>query len=183
MPDSLRDYMSDMNKRVDEILDEDETYPAAVAAQQLHDWLDEHDPELLTGWLKQYAVAILRDLILQRNRQRRNTDARDRTKVHFSSAARDYEAGDPDALGFFRQRFVVNPKGDLKRVRDMIYDDWKFVATDYDRAAQNSKRKAAFARAVMKKLTSGKTTGEVYTEEQLAALYREFTEKGSKAAA
>src|SRR6266498_2004990 len=129
-----RDFITEMNKLLDGLIDGpgDLVPPLAAAALVLR--LRETDPKLLTGWLDVSAVAIFTQALRDRNRARRSATQREHSRTQFAA---DAEAG---VFSAYRLRFMIED-GSQRFLKDMTANDCLWLARDYrDRAAEMNRR-------------------------------------------
>lgn len=163
----LRDYSAEMNAILSNILARSDDMVVSTAAAKLHNDLLERDPDLLSGWLRMHAVAILADAMSQRIRSRRGATRRYQAQARFSDAA---QSGDRHRMSPFMVRHVVDDHHTSRPVGEMTGNDHLFVASEYDHSARSSAMLASFHRAVARRVGDRKTR-EVLDEESYARLY------------
>lgn len=168
-----RDYNAEMNELILEIVKTDGDFVPPIEAWNLVTKLMETDPDLLNGWLHLHAKAFVSERIryhLKSDRAR----VRQRSAVSaFAAAARRFESsGDSDALaGWLNLRYVIDERSTQRRLSEMTREDLMFVATRYERSARTALLEEAFHRAIAARV-GDRTVGEVFSEEELSAMYR-----------
>lgn len=165
----MRDYAREMRELIDKLAVEN--YAPPMVAAQIVTHLRAMDPDLLQGWLDAQAVSYVRDAI-----NRRDAAVRMRNRFHgrrqqFAEAAARHEAGDSDALTSFMSETYPTKAGGRKILAIMEKDDLIFVASNYARRERESALQRMFLEAVAARLDEGQTVADLYTEDQLAAMW------------
>ena len=159
-----RDYRQAMNDLL-ALKTPDSEYVPAVVAAELVDYLTEHDPDLLDGWLREMATALLTDVIGVKARAARARSQRHASASAFAEAAARFDAtGDAEPLSVFRVTCVVSEDNLRRAIGDMTRDDHLYVAESYASSAATAAMEAAFHKAIAKRLTGGKRTSDVMDE-------------------
>jgi hypothetical protein len=164
-----RDYAADFAAYLDKHQPTGDFVIGPVATELV--WgLRESDPDLLQGWLQEHAVAIVADCIRARQRAARSRAASQAKAVAFGDAADRFSAGDSAALSPFTAHLVVNEKNLRRPVKDMTKEDHLFVAGAHEARSNAALLLAAFHKAIAKRIPPGKTTSDVFSEEEYLAL-------------
>jgi hypothetical protein len=174
-PVEERNFNDEMNAFILEIVGSDGDIVPPVEAWNLVTKLAETDPELLSGWLHLHAKAFVSERIryhLKSGRSRARVQA---SASAFAIAARRFEqSGDVvDLGGWMNVRYVVDERSTQRRLSDMNREDLLYVASRYDRTARTALLEEAFHRALAARVGS-RTVGEVFTEDQISAMYRDL---------
>jgi hypothetical protein len=175
-----RDYLTEMDLVLDEAISATDD-PRAIIAAKLRARLDESDPDLLAGWLHEKAEDILTEELGLRERVERSKNFRRVGARSFANAAKEAEDGQPEALGTFALKFVVDEENNRRAIADMTGPDHLYVASRHASRANREQMLAAFHNAVAKKV-GDKRTADVMGEEQYEALYRSIVGPESDAA-
>jgi hypothetical protein len=164
-----RDYIRQMADYCTAVID-GETTPNPIIAAGIIRTLQEHDPDLLHGWLAARAATILTDYLGA-------IDRAGRAKARHGAAARDFgelvtrhHDGDPTGLAAFRARHVIDPAGTRKAVADMTGDDHHYVAVRYTESAERNTFYAAVHRAIAEKV-GDRRTEEVFSPAQYRSMF------------
>lgn len=152
------------------------SYIAGIIAVNVVERLRRDDPELLTKFLDQNAIIIIRSMvndIARSNRHRaRSMSTRERSASVFADAVHRFEEGDDKALApWLDTVYVVTTANQRKQLRDMDKDDLEYAASDYTARAETNAAQAAFLRALANKV-GARTVGDMYTDEELARMWR-----------
>jgi hypothetical protein len=158
-----RDYVAEMNQVIGELLENEGEFIASVAASRLHDWLREHDPDLLSGWLRVCATGFLTGAIANRDRAVR-------ARLRRRGVVGEPVDGDPPNQ-LFKTHYVVDQQGTRRPLGGMTGPDHLFVSGRYGRAAFTNQMLAKFHQAVAERVGE-RTTGEVMDEQTYWKLYR-----------
>jgi hypothetical protein len=171
-----RDYNAEMNELILEKIPADGDFIPSLAAWSIVSALTETDPELLDGWLRLHAKSFLTELMRAQLRSHRARVRSSAKATAFSSAAKRFEKnGDLAELGgWMKIRYVVDDQSTQRCLGDMDRNDLNFVASRYSRTAQTLLLEEAFHRALASRVGSLKVS-EVFTEEQISAMYRNLS--------
>ncbi len=145
-----------------------------VVAGKIIAQLEEQDPELLAGWLRERAHDMLRDHIAGASRSR-NARARKKAKgKRFFLAAQAFtEDGDYGPISLYTAEHVVDFDNSRKRACDMTGAEHKFVADFVYREPGNRLLMlAAFHDAIADRLRPDQPMSEVVTESDYVLMYR-----------
>jgi hypothetical protein len=164
-----RNYAADMRAAIDEQTQGE--YTAPQAATDLVDKLRAGDPDLLSGWLDAQAVILLTDVIRRINHGKRRVAKSQQSRSVFANAATAHESGDSTSLTTLLDTPWTLPGGTIRPLRAMTKDDLIAVSSDYDTRARENMMNAAFMRALAKKVQPGQTVQDVFSEEQVAAMW------------
>lgn len=140
----------------------------AVAASFCAKMELEHPAEF-TAWLHERAPIFVRREMGRLEHAKRTT-ARVRAKARAFGEAID--GGDVQDY-FLSTAYIVDEQNTRRRMGDMTGADHRFVASQYEVTGKEALMMAAFHKALAKKIGSRKTS-EVYTEEQIAALWGRY---------
>lgn len=167
MTDTERDYAREMHNIARVYLTGNEQ-PNALTAREMVGALREQDPDLLDGWMRAYADAIMTDFLngidrADRARARRGAKART-----FANAVLAYESGDLTALAPFDAVYQV--RGKRVRIGSMTRDDHLTIADRYEKSANHQKFLATVHRAIASRL-DGRTTEEVFSPEEFTMMF------------
>jgi hypothetical protein len=167
-----RDYCGEMRQVIDAATADGRPYISRVLAGEIVAQLRIEDPELLLGWLDVTAEHWVWRLINDRDRALRSAALYHSPRSEFQRAAQAYATGGDDtALRRFLDIPFVVEDGTRKRLGTLDRDNLLFVATEYDKRANNSLMMSAFMKALAKKLQNGQVVSDVFNEEQLAAIF------------
>lgn len=164
-----RDFATEMRAVIDEAT-AGGPYSPPRAASEIVEKLRVNDPELLDGWLHEQAEHFVWQAINDRDRSRRSVTSRRAKATAFGAAAEAHQGGDVTALRPFLDAPYTVGDGTRRPLADLTQDDLMFVATDYEQRASRNALKAAFMRALAKKVTTG-VVADHYTEAQIAAMF------------
>ncbi len=165
-----RDYIGEMRAIID-IETEIGPYSSAEVAAYIVGKLRGDDPELLQGFLDLHAEYLVRSMINKRDASTRAHARRTSRAAAFAQAAQDWEDGDIHALDGWLRIPIVVADGTRKPLSDLTAVDLTYAADQYHHRARENKMMAAFLRAVGKQLGT-KVVSEVYSEDQLTAMWR-----------
>jgi hypothetical protein len=166
-----RDFMQEMRHHLDMACVG--TWSAPGVANAIVTRLREHDPELLAGFLDLCAVTVVTRLINDRDQSTRSYNRKTASRSVFKDAADKHEAGDSEPLEkltHFLQEMYVGPDGTKIYLRNMRTPELNYVADDFAARARQNEMRSAFLRALAKQC-GDRAVGEVFTEEQVAALW------------
>lgn len=149
-------------------------YTPRLAAEEIVDKLRANDPGLLTAWLDEQAAHFVWQMINDRDRSLRGRGTYVSRSTVFRSAAAEHAEGGPAALRSFLAAPYTIADGSRRALADLRRGDLMFVADRYDDRAKENGLKAAFMRAIAKKVKNG-TVGECFTDEQLTAMWESLT--------
>lgn len=180
MPDD-RDYLAEVREAVEDYLDAHESgLVPGIAAAELGEKWEEIDPKLLRGWLMLRWQGILAEYISTLSRSRTARASRTRTKARFAEFAADFEAGDTDerekSYAHWHSFYEVTV-GDSKVRKALHYltsGELRQVRDGYRRRRdENAFYEAVLDQMVKKVARAGvdKTVGDVYSKEQLEAMF------------
>lgn len=171
-----RDYVSEMRALID--AEDQAGEPRPVLAARLVEKLRTTDPGLLAGWLDVAAVHFLRDWIGHLDRCTRSYARGNESRGAFADAARHFEhrVGESDDVlsPWLDSRYTVNPEGGRLTLRHMRAEHLLFVETDYA-AGEKSLRFERMFIAALRSRVGASSVGEVFTEEQIAAMRKGIT--------
>lgn len=174
----MRDYLKEMNDFLD-LMTPEEDYVAQLVAKEAVETLLNEDKDLLIGWLTLRAASIIAEQISQRSNGYRHKLRIPSRRSAFSEAAKTYEREkNPEVMSPFTFEYTINEDNLRRRVGQMTSADCLFIADRYDDIADNAKMRAAFHRAVAKRLEPGQTVEDVFTEESYLRMYHSVTRRG-----
>jgi hypothetical protein len=145
-------------------------YVPRVAAEEVVEKLRANDPDLLAAWLDAQASHFVWQLINDRDRSLRGRGAYVSRSSVFREAAADHAAGDSTALRSFLAAPYTVSDGSRRPLADLHRDDLIWVAERYEDRSRENGLKAAFMRAVAKKVKTG-TVGQHFDDAQLTAMW------------
>lgn len=148
----------------------DGPYVPRVAATEIVGKLRANDPDLLAVWLDGQAEHFVWQAINDRDRSRRGRGAFVSRSTTFREVAGQHAAGDSSALRSFLAAPYTVADGTRRPLADLRRDDLLFVAEHYEGRARENGFKAAFMRALSKKVKTD-TVGQHFTDEQLARIW------------
>ena len=151
---------------------------AAEAAEAIVAEMEAHYPKELLAWLRGNAVSFVREEIGNMNRSIRSRAFAVAPRESFGSAA---ESGDRERIGLFASPCCVSADNTVKRLADVTGPEHLFVAESYDRTAEPALMRAAFHRALAKKV-GNKRTKDVLSEGQCERLLASITKAVGRAA-
>lgn len=167
-------YVGRMRAYIEQHVIAPEFVPGIAAAEHV-DKLRVADPQLLDGFLREYAPTVLREFITGMLRARRSHRTRWAGRTAFAEAASAHEGGDGEALDRYRYldaQYTVDTEYTSKRLGDMVANDLSYLAADFaDRAARNQVKALAFAAMEKRLRKRGGCVQDHYTEAQLAAMF------------
>lgn len=155
----------------------------ATTAEKILAELEEQHPAAVRVWLDTLGRAALMQMM--RSRDARNRAAARNPRVAAARAVRDAGkptgrtssdgtpefTGDTTALSVFtRSVFVVDREQTRKTVGAMTGPDHRYVAEGYSRTSKRAAVEATFHRLVAGRIPAGKTTADVFTEEEYLAV-------------
>lgn len=155
------------------------TWTAPQSAIRVVEYLRANDPELLAGFLDLHAVAIIRDMINERDRSTRSHNRQTASRSVFRNAAEAFDDGDPEPLTthFLSELYIVED-GTKKALKDMRAEDLTFAANEYRRRSRELQMQEAFLRALAKKCKT-QSVGAVFDEDQIALMWISLSAAGS----
>jgi len=163
---------------IDKALASDEVILSEVAASIVETMERDH-PEELMAWLRSQAERLVRDEI-----GALMTSAR--SQAVSSSRAREFgdaiAADDVERVGLFATWHVVAESNLRKRLADMTGAEHLFVAEAYEVSANTALMRAAFHRALSKKVGK-KRTADVISEAECERLLKSITQPAAGRAA
>ncbi len=168
-PMAGRDYMAEMREFIEKNSPSGDVI-ASTHAEKLVRKLMQKDPDLLQGWLMVQAVPLLSESIKNKWSYERRTTSRRRF-------ARALAEGDKEALQratvFDTERFVVDEHNTWRLLGDMTGKDHKFVADSYEEKSNELKMRAAFHKALARRVGSKKTS-EVLSVSQYVEMWHKM---------
>lgn len=166
-----RDYMAEMRAKVDAACVG--TWSAPAVATQVVEDLRVNDPDLLYGFLDLCAVTMVRQLINGRDQSARSHNRKTASRSVFKEAAEEHERGNSaplEELTQFLQELYVIEDGSKMALKDMHSTELNYVADTFEQRARENQMRAAFLYALANKC-GDRAVGEIFTEEQVAALW------------
>lgn len=166
-----RDFMAEVRHQID--LACVGTWSAPGVANAVVTRLRERDPELLAGFLDLCAVAVVTRLINDRDQSTRSHNRKTVSRSVFKDAADRHEEGNSEPLEkltYFLQELYVGPDGIKMYLKDMKATELNFAADDFAARAKQNAMQEAFLR-VLAKRCGDRAVGEVFAEDQVAALW------------
>ena len=144
----------------------DGPYTPRIAAGEIVDKLRANDPDLLAAWLDSQAAHFVWDVINRRDHSRRAVTNHAAKSGVFQAAAAHHAAGDSTRLVSFLAAPYTIADGTRRTLGTLTHDDLLFVADRYDDRAKENGLRAAFMRALARRVKSG-TVLDHFTEQQL----------------
>lgn len=173
-----RDYAAEMRA----LMDAERTgpnYVKAIARDNIIEKLRETDQELWYGWLDLMGPQILWEALDQIDRhERAATKKKASPRARAARAAKALQAGNPEPAREFLD-MPISYKGTTVPLGKMRGTDCLLAKPTYDKLARGNRLMGALLAACAKKAGS-RLIEEVYTEEQLAAMWHSL---GSRDAA
>lgn len=163
------DYAAAMRRVIDQHTS-DGPYVPRVAASEIVDKLRATDPDLLAGWLNEQAETFVWQAINDRDRSRRSHATQSARPRAFKAASDRAAEGDPTPLRRFLDSPYTVADGSRRPLAQLTRDDLTFVADDYTARAEQNQFKAAFMKALARKVKTG-VVADHFTEEQVAAMW------------
>lgn len=164
-------YTYKIREIIDRFADPEQGYTIPKAAQEIHDWLLQYEPELLDGWLHEQAQDMIRNTINARDRSLRAYVRQVSGRSVFRDAIEAYERGEPEELRNWSQCvFVVNEEQARKQLRDMTAPELRYVSRDYRMRARQAQMMAQFLDAIANRIGDGKVE-DYFTDEQLRTMW------------
>lgn len=159
---------------------EGRAYVAQTVARDIVADLRAHDPELLAAWLDAQAERLLTEVI-RRIDQGGRSGLKERTsRSVFAGAARAHAEGDPAPLADWLDTHWTLPSGVRTPLKLMTRGDLLDVGNAYEERADQNRMTATFMRALAAKLKPGQQVSDVYSDEQVATMWRSLNGKASK---
>lgn len=158
-----RNYVAEMDDLIREMLPEG-TWISEQLARQIMARLMDEDPELLEGWLHEYAVHTLTTRISEQARSAHGHRSSARRRSVFADAAAD----GPDSMSAF---LVIDTRNTRKRISEMTGDDHLFVARRHERRSRSEAVLAAFHEAVAERVGT-RRTGDVLSQQEYDDMYQ-----------
>jgi hypothetical protein len=167
-----QDLARDIRAIVDDELNKaGDVYVAGVIAGRVVARLREDDPELLTKFLDQHAIAIITRMVADISRAQKVYARHNSNRQLFGEALKRQEAGQPRALSsWLDTQYVVTTNQQRKRLRDMGQEDLDYAIRDYTERARVNTLQAAFLRALAKRV-GARTVGETFSDEELMTMW------------
>jgi hypothetical protein len=181
MPEE-RDFLTEVREAVEAYLDahEDGLVPGIAAAELGEKW-ESTDPKLLRGWLMTRWQGILADYISVASRSRSARASRQRVHATFGAFREDFEAGESEEEReqFYRHWYgfyevTVGDSKVRKAMHVLTAGELKQVRAGYIQRSMDNAFYARVMKAIQKKVEEAgpdKTVGDVYTPEQLEAMF------------
>jgi hypothetical protein len=181
MPEE-RDFLTEVREAVEAYLDEHEDglVPGLAAAELGEKW-ETTDPKLLRGWLMTRWQGILADYISTVSRSRSARASRQRVHATFGAFVEAFEgAQSPDEQEqFYRHWYgfyeVTSEEGKVRKALHRLSSpELKEVVAGYERRSADNAFYARVMTAIQRKVAkagSGRIVGDVYTPEQLEAMF------------
>jgi hypothetical protein len=166
-----RDFAAEMKDLIEKYTHEDSYIPSLVA-HKIVEHLEEHDPDLLHGWLREHAVQWVRQTINMRDSAQRLHAHRNKKKSAFSEMAEKYsQTGDPTELQqFLDTRYEVDASGTRLRLADMQGKHLEYASSKYQARANANRMSAAFLKALSLRVGSDRVSDH-FSEEELSAMW------------
>lgn len=171
-----RNYVLEMRRIIDDETATGEPYSSTTVARHIANKLRTEDPDLLTGWLDMQAHNVLRDTINRRDASIRTHARRTASRVAFGDATKRFNDGDSEALGGFLAIVHTTADGMRRRLSDMTAKELLYVASTYNKRAEENAMQAAFLEALAKRLEDGQTVADVYDDERLSKMWISISE-------
>lgn len=177
-----RDYTAEMDAFIEANWPKGD-FVASVVAQDWAEELERTDSDLLAGFMQTYAVKAFIEIIALRDRRLRSTNRARASAREAGDALKRVQTGESSIAdeSIFEVRYVVDGENTRRRMADMTGPDHLFVANNYESTAKQAKLKSAFHRAIAKKV-GGRRTSDVFTAEQVQAMYRSIADGPAMAA-
>lgn len=163
-----RDFSAEMSALIEAELDKPGAVVASQVAVEIVGKLAANDNELLTGWLDEHAEALIADYIGNRLRSRRAHSRQVFQRGVFAASARQFEAGDQQAMAPWLQTHFEAREGQ-KRLGAFTHDDLEFARGRYAGRAKSNAFEAAFLAALAKQVNTG-TVADHYTDEEISRM-------------
>lgn len=145
-------------------------YVPRQAAEEIVEKLRANNPGLLAAWLDSQAAHFVWQMINDRDRSLRGRAAHVAKSSVFRAAATNHATGDSTALPSFLAAPYTVGDGSRRALADLRREDLIYVADRYDDRARENGLKAAFLRALAKKIETG-TVAEHFDEARLAQIW------------
>jgi|SRR5688572_9066041 len=174
-----RDYAREMDDLFIKIIDNKESYVLRDVAAEAHQWCQEHDPDLLNGWLELQAEDMMWHALNRRETADRAKASRVNRHAVFEqalqSAAPDGDRREAKAyLSMLDTRFACNSSQERKKYGQMTKTEVLHVAGTYGKLEQRSKLRRMFHEMVANGLSEGQTVGDQFTPRRLLDIQREL---------
>lgn len=150
-------------------------YVPRIAAAEIVTKLLRNDPDLLHGWLQAQAIHFIWQAINDRDRSIRAATRARAGRVAFREAHEAHLAGDPQPLRRFLDLPFTVADGSRRRLAVMNGRDCQFVSADYGKRARQNRMMELFMAALAKKV-GDRFVEDVYSEEQLSAMFRSLND-------
>lgn len=169
--EGFRDFPQQMRMYVQAVINgQSGQFTHTGLAHEIVNWLREHDPELLRGWLDVQAADLLRQYIGTMTRSERSHQRVKAGRKAFGDAVDRHAAGDPTALtDFLSQPYLIDESNARLPLGKMNRNQLDFAANDYQRRADTNAFEAQFLRALGKKVGDG-TVEDFFTEEKICKM-------------
>jgi hypothetical protein len=158
-----RNYATDMRAVIDEATDGGPYIPRIIASEIVAK-LQATDPELLHGWLTEQAEHFIWQAINDRDRSRRASATHQIRRGAFADAA-----GNGTTSSYLNLPFTVED-GTRRHLGTLRKPDLLYVSADYQRRADENRFLGQVMAAIAKRI-GDRAVADVYTEEQLRAIF------------
>jgi hypothetical protein len=175
-----RNFVLEMRRIIDEETATGEPYSSTAVARHIANKLRAEDPDLLTGWLDLQAHNVLRDAINRRDSSIRTHAKRTASRTAFGNAAKQYNEGDSEALGGFLAVVHATADGLRRKLSEMTAKDLMYVASTYNKRADENAMQASFLEALAKRLHGNQTVADVYDEQRLSKMWLSISEGSTR---
>lgn len=174
LPDDRETYtvFDTINEMIDKAISKGDYVPAIVASK-LVKRLRSNDPKLLAEWLDHMAETILTDYVGDRARMQRNHAMSTAAGREFSRQAKAAHDDGGEAVTLFAATYAINEENLRRPVGEMTGTDHMYVAGRYEQSGKSALMKAAFHRAVGKKI-GNRRTQDVLTPNQYEELLKQM---------
>lgn len=165
-----RDFLSDMAKKITDAIPDEGEFKAMDVAEKVLLEVEQHDPELLTGWLKAQALSIISNQVTMRRGYLVRQATRQKPTKFQEAAKKFEETGEEEPLSVFTQTIAVSSDNLVRRVGRLTKADCTWISDQRTKAAKTLAFEGAFYAAVAKKIPDGKVLEDVMTEVEFLQL-------------
>lgn len=168
---TFRDYTGEMRAYVKALVKGQRgEHSHTRLANEIVDYLRDHDPELLRGWLEAQAADLIRQYVGHVARSERGHQRAVSGRKRFGDAVERHASGDPTALtDWLSQQYLINESNSRLPLGKMNREQLEFAAGDYQRRADTNAFEAKFLLALARKVGSD-TVEEHFNEETICKM-------------
>lgn len=174
-----RDYVREMDALFAKLIDDRDSFVLRDIANEALTWCQEHDPELLRGWLTLQAEDMLWHVLSRKQAGERANASRVNRHAVFQDALNSAVPGGSgkqarEYLSMLDARFACNAKREHKKYGLMTKEEVLFVAETYHKLETRSGLRRLFHETVARELQEGQTVADIFSPHRLMGIQREL---------